>query len=130
MSQIVREQPEVNMEGNVTNTSVVKNLLDAMKDLNFSDLVKEYGSMAAVTNPDTTASPGLMAEVKSPPSPLEIQKSQEKVEAEKIPQGDPEFVAPDPEDIPTPMTDAMNIKPDPNVQDTTANSGLMKPAIA
>ncbi len=32
MSQIVREQPETNMEGNVTNTSIVKNLLDAMRD--------------------------------------------------------------------------------------------------
>ena len=126
----VGEIPTTPMEGNVSRPLIIGDLLAAMKDLNFNDLVNEYGSMAAVTNPDTTASPGLMAEIKAPPSPLETQKSQEKVEAAKIPQGDPEFVAPDPEDIPTPMTDAMNIKPDPNVQDTTANSGLMKPAIA
>jgi hypothetical protein len=125
----VGEIPTTPMEGNVSRPLIIGDLLAAMKDLNFNDLVNEYGSMAAVTNPDTTASPGLMAEVKSPPSPLETQNSQEK-EAVKVPQGDPEFVAPAPEDIPTPMTDAMNIQPDPNVQNTTANSGLMKPAIA
>ncbi len=46
MSQIVREQPEVNMEGNVTNSSIVKNLLDAMRDLNFNDLVTNFAVVA------------------------------------------------------------------------------------
>ena len=105
-------------------------LLRLKKSYLISDLVKEYGSMAAVTAPNTSPKSGLMAEIQSPPSPLETQKSEEKVEAEKVPQGDPDFIVPEPGDIPTPMTDAMNIQPDPNVVDTTANSGLMKPAIA
>tara|TARA_R100000742_G_C4279398_1_gene103854 strand:- start:794 stop:1216 length:423 start_codon:yes stop_codon:yes gene_type:complete len=123
----VGEIPTTPMEGNVSRPLIISDLLNAMKDLDFNSLVNEYGAMAANTN--TTASPGLMSEVKTPPSPLETQNSQEK-EAVKVPQGDPEFVAPAPEDIPTPMTDAMNIQSDPNVQNTTANSGLMKPAIA
>ena len=56
------------MEGNVTNTSIVKNLLDAMRDINFNDLVNTFADMSAVKNPvktDTEATKGLMAEVKA-----------------------------------------------------------------
>ena len=126
----VGEIPTTPMEGNVSRSLIVGDLLAAMKDLNFNDLVKEYGSMAAVTAPNTSPNSGLMTEIQPPPSPLETQKSEEKVETAKVPQGDPDFIVPAPEDIPTPMTDAMNIQPDPNVIDTTVNSGLMKPAIA
>ena len=54
MQSIVRQQPETNMEGNVTNASVVKNLLDAMKDLNFNDLVNTFADMSAVQSPVKT----------------------------------------------------------------------------
>jgi hypothetical protein len=121
MQSIVREQPETNMEGNVTNTSVVKNLLDAMKDLNFNDLVNTFANMSATQSPVETkreSTEGLMAEVKTPPTPKEVQESQE-----VTPQA--EFIAPD---APTPTSDAMKMnqvyRPPTAVEENT-NTGLM-----
>ena len=120
MSQIVREQPETNMEGNVTNTSIVKNLLDAMRDINFNDLVNTFADMSAVKSPvktDTEATKGLMAEVKTPPTPKEVQDSQ--------PQEQQEFIAPE---APTPTSDAMKMnqvyRPPIAVEENT-DTGLM-----
>ena len=119
MSQIVREQPETNMEGNVTNTSIVKNLLDAMRDINFNDLVNTFADMSAVKSPvktDTEATKGLMAEVKTPPTPKEVQDSQPQQQ---------EFIAPD---APTPVSDAMKMNqvftPTAPVEENT-DTGLM-----
>ena len=119
MSQIVREQPETNMEGNVTNTSIVKNLLDAMRDINFNDLVNTFADMSAVKSPvktDTEATKGLMAEVKTPPTPKEVQDSQPQQQ---------EFIAPD---APTPVSDAMKMNqvftPTAAVEENT-DTGLM-----
>ena len=119
MSQVVREQPETNMEGNVTNTSIVKNLLDAMRDINFNDLVNTFADMSAVQSPvktDTEATKGLMAEVKTPPTPKEVQDSQPQQQ---------EFIAPD---APTPVSDAMKMNqvftPTAGVEENT-DTGLM-----
>ena len=119
MSQVVREQPETNMEGNVTNTSIVKNLLDAMRDINFNDLVNTFADMSAVQSPvktDTEATKGLMAEVKTPPTPKEVQDSQPQQQ---------EFIAPD---APTPVSDAMKMNqvftPTAAVEENT-DTGLM-----
>lgn len=119
MSQIVREQPETNMEGNVTNTSIVKNLLDAMRDINFNDLVNTFADMSAVQSPvktDTEATKGLMAEVKTPPTPKEVEDSQPQQQ---------EFIAPD---APTPVSDAMKMNqvftPTAGVEENT-DTGLM-----
>lgn len=121
MQSIVREQPETNMEGNVTNTSVVKNLLDAMRDLNFNDLVNTFANMSATQSPVETkreSTEGLMAEVKTPPTPKEVQESQK-----VVPQD--EFIAPD---APTPTSDAMKMnqvyRPPTAVEENT-NTGLM-----
>jgi len=124
MQSIVREQPETNMEGNVTNTSVVKNLLDAMRDLNFNDLVNTFANMSATQSPVETkreSTEGLMAEVKTPPTPKEVQESQESQKV--VPQD--EFIAPD---APTPTSDAMKMnqvyRPPTAVEENT-NTGLM-----
>ena len=121
MSQVVREKPETNMEGNVTNASVVKNLLDAMKDLNFNDLVNTFADMSAVQSPvkaETEVTEGLMKEVKTPPTPKEVQDSEEKETQEQ-------FVSPD---APTPVSDAMKMNqvftPTAGVNQDT-NTGLM-----
>ena len=121
MSQIVREQPETNMEGNVTNTSIVKNLLDAMRDINFNDLVNTFADMSAVKSPvktDTEATKGLMAEVKTPPTPKEVEESQEA-------QPQQEFIAPE---APTPTSDAMKMnqvyRPPAAIEQNT-DTGLM-----
>ena len=121
MSQIVREQPETNMEGNVTNTSIVKNLLDAMRDINFNDLVNTFADMSAVKSPvktDTEATKGLMAEVKTPPTPKEVQDSQPQQQQQ-------EFIAPE---APTPVSDAMKMNqvftPTAGVEENT-DTGLM-----
>ena len=122
MQSIVRQQPETNMEGNVTNASVVKNLLDAMKDLNFNDLVNTFADMSAVQSPvktDTEVTEGLMKEVKTPPTPKEVQDSAEKGTTQE------QFVSPD---APTPVSDAMKMsqiyRPPTNVEQDT-NTGLM-----
>ena len=122
MQSIVRQQPETNMEGNVTNASVVKNLLDAMKDLNFNDLVNTFADMSAVQSPvktDTEVTEGLMKEVKTPPTPKEVQDSAEKNTTQE------QFVSPD---APTPVSDAMKMsqiyRPAPNVEQDT-DTGLM-----
>ena len=121
MSQIVREQPETNMQGNVTNTSIVKNLLDAMRDINFNDLVNTFADMSAVKSPvktDTEATKGLMAEVKTPPTPKEVEESQEA-------QPQQEFIAPE---APTPTSDAMKMnqvyRPPAAIEQNT-DTGLM-----
>ena len=46
LNESVREIPTSGMEGNVTRPMIIKDLLSAMKAVNFSQLVEEYGSMA------------------------------------------------------------------------------------
>ena len=42
LNESVREQPSVNMKGNVTRPMLVADLLKAMRDVNFSQLISEW----------------------------------------------------------------------------------------
>ena len=72
MNESVREIPTSPMDGNVTRPMIISDLLKAMKDVNFNQLVEEYGSMAGVR--DTKVTPmtnALMAErERVPETPL------------------------------------------------------------
>ena len=72
MNESVRETPTSPMDGNVTRPMIISDLLKAMKDVNFNQLVEEYGSMAGVR--DTKVTPmtnALMAErERVPATPL------------------------------------------------------------
>ena len=83
------------MEGNVSRPLIVSDLLSAMKDVNFSQLMEQYGNIAgAPSKKSTPLTQGLMKEesTKAPPTPLK-----QETQAEEI-------VAPE---VPTPMKDAM-----------------------
>ncbi len=54
LNESVQEQPVVNMKGNVTRPMLVADLLKAMREVNFSQLISEYGSMAGIRNEETT----------------------------------------------------------------------------
>ena len=53
MTENVRTQPTVPMEGNVSRPMIVGDLLKAMRDVNFSQLMDEYGSMAGQAKSET-----------------------------------------------------------------------------
>ena len=48
MTENVTTQPTTPMEGNVSRPLIVSDLLSAMKDVNFSQLIEQYGNMAGV----------------------------------------------------------------------------------
>ena len=54
MNETVRDMPTSAMDGNVTRPMIIKDLISAMKDVNFSQLVEEYGSMAGLPRADAT----------------------------------------------------------------------------
>ena len=98
MKENVRTQPTTPMEGNVSRPMIVSDLLSAMKDVNFSQLVEQYGNMAGVASQeDKPLTQGLMKEesTKVPDTPLK----EEKVTAQKQTE--------EPIQVPTPMKDAM-----------------------
>ena len=71
-TESVGEIPTTNMEGNVTRSGMIKDLISAMKDVHFSQLLNEFGNVAGVVSSDekplTTA---LMAEqTRVPETPL------------------------------------------------------------
>ena len=123
LNESVREQPSVNMKGNVTRPMLVADLLKAMRDVNFSQLISEYGSMAGITNNETMPmTQSLMAEApKVPASPKDRVDSAEKsVSAPVV-----DEIA-EPISVPTPMADAManrTMSPTGTVQEQ--NTGLM-----
>jgi len=95
MTENVRTSPTTPMEGNVSRPLIVSDLLSAMKDVNFSQLMEQYGNIAgAPSKKSTPLTQGLMKEesTKAPPTPLK-----QETQAEEI-------VAPE---VPTPMKDAM-----------------------
>ena len=95
MTENVRTTPTTPMEGNVSRPLIVSDLLSAMKDVNFSQLMEQYGNIAgAPSKKSTPLTQGLMKEesTKAPPTPLK-----QETQAEEI-------VAPE---VPTPMKDAM-----------------------
>jgi len=118
MTENVRTSPTTPMEGNVSRPMIVSDLLSAMRDVNFNQLIEEYGSMAGIR--DTKATPmtnSLMAEKERVPStPLQTQTSALKTKA-------PAVVVDEiakPIAVPTPMSNAMaqnNMSPIGSVQE-------------
>tara|TARA_X000001388_G_C2180965_1_gene103587 strand:- start:12 stop:386 length:375 start_codon:yes stop_codon:yes gene_type:complete len=106
LNESVRQQPTVAMKGNVTRPMIIGDLLRAMNDVNFKDLVEEYGSMVGIKSANTTPmTNSLMQEsprVPSTPtvSPTPMQTTQN-------------FTAPE---VPTPMT---NAKENPGIMSNT-----------
>ena len=95
MTENVRTQPTVPMEGNVSRPMIVGDLLKAMRDVNFSQLMDEYGNMAGLPTENVTPlTKGLMEESpKVPETPLK--QSQTTAQTKK------------PIETPKPMTQAM-----------------------
>ena len=136
MTENVRTTPTTPMEGNVSRPLIVSDLLSAMKDVNFSQLMTEYGNMSG--NPSKESTPmitGLMKEsVKVPETPLEQEK---KIKEPAVATGGPaqsaeeidmavDDMAPENVSVPTPMSDALaNNTMAPLGTLTDQNTGLM-----
>ena len=136
MTENVRTTPTTPMEGNVSRPLIVSDLLNAMKDVNFSQLMTEYGNMSG--NPSKESTPmitGLMKEsAKVPETPLE---QEQKVKEPTVATGGPaqsaeeidmavEDMAPENVSVPTPMSDALaNNTMAPLGTLTDQNTGLM-----
>jgi len=111
-TESVKTPPTMAMEGNVSRPLIIKDLLSAMKDVNFSQLMGEYGSISG--NPSKESTPmitGLMKEsVKVPETPL---KKEQKVATGGPAQSVEEIetavedMSPENIDVPTPMSDAI-----------------------
>ena len=118
-NESVRTEPTTAMDGNVTRPMLIADLLKAMRDVNFSQLVEEYGSMAGIRSKDSTPmTNALMAESeKVPATPLQTETSANQTAPTVV----DEIV--EPIDVPTPMTDAKeNVTLSPT---GTVNVGLM-----
>ena len=111
-NESVRTQPTTAMDGNVTRPMLIADLLKSMKDVNFSQLVTEYGSMAGINDKSITPNiNALMAErERVPATPLQTETA--------VPTGAPaqtpqeidtavENMSPENVKAPTPMSDAM-----------------------
>jgi len=136
MTENVRTTPTTPMEGNVSRPLIVSDLLNAMKDVNFSQLMTEYGNISG--NPSKESTPmitGLMKEsAKVPETPLE---QEQKVREPAVATGGPaqsaeeidmavEDMAPENVSVPTPMSDALaNNTMAPLGTLTDQNTGLM-----
>ena len=104
MTENVRTQPTVPMEGNVSRPMIVADLIKAMRDVNFSQLMDEYGSMAGQSKPETKPlTTGLMQQEgpKVPDTPLE-EAQPTRQQTAPVDQPQQEEIA-----VPTPMSDAM-----------------------
>ena len=126
LNESVREQPTVTMKGNVTRPMIIGDLLRAMNDVNFKELVEEYGSMAGITN--TKATPmtnALMSErERVPQTPLQTQTAN----APKAPAAVVDEIK-QPIAVPTPMSNAMaqnNMSPIGSIEEQ--QQGLMSNA--
>ena len=120
LNESVREQPSVAMKGNVTRPMLIADLLRSMRDVNFKQLVDEYGSMAGIrTEEATPMTTALMSErPRVPETPKEAtQPAAPAPVVDEIAQ---------PISVPTPMTDAMaNQTISPTNSVINQNIGLM-----
>jgi len=125
-TESVGEIPTSGMEGNVTRSGMIRDLISTMKDVHFSQLLNEFGSMAGMVSADkkplTTA---LMAEREQvPQTPLKTEDTTPPVQPTAPPPIPPEEIK-----IPTPMHDAMamtKLSPiAPNGTIVEQNNGLM-----
>ena len=111
-NESVRNQPTTPMDGNVTRPMLIADLLKAMRDVNFSQLIEEYGSMAGMKNEkDTPLINSLMSEKERvPATPLQTETAVATggpaQSAEEIDMA-VEDMSPENVSVPTPMTDAM-----------------------
>ena len=80
MTENVRTIPTTEMEGNVTRPLIISDLMKAQKDINFSQLMTEYGNIAGLTSEDATPlTKGLMKESpKVPETPLKATEQPKK----------------------------------------------------
>ena len=127
-NESVRTQPTTAMDGNVTRPMLIADLLKSMKDVNFSQLVTEYGSMAGINDKSITPNiNALMAErERVPETPLK--QTQTPTPPPTQPTAPPPVVdeIAEPIDVPTPMADAMsNVTMSPTGTVTEQNTGLM-----
>ena len=103
MTENVSTQPTTPMEGNVSRPMIVSDLLSAMRDVNFNQLMEEYGNMAGAPSKESTPmTQGLMKEQSPqvPPTPLkqeQVQTAKEPQTQEQTPQIKEEI------QVPTPM---------------------------
>ena len=101
MTENVRTIPTTEMEGNVTRPLIISDLIKAQKDINFKQLMDEYGNMAGQSKSETKPlTTGLMQQEgpKVPETPLE----ETQPTAQPTQQIEQEEIA-----VPTPMSDAM-----------------------
>jgi hypothetical protein len=103
-TESVGEIPTSGMEGNVTRSGMIRDLISTMKDVHFSQLLNEFGSMAGMVSdtekPLTTA---LMAErERVPETPLKAEDTTPPVQPTAPPPIPLEDIK-----VPTPMSDAM-----------------------
>ena len=101
MTENVRTSPTTPMEGNVSRPMIISDLIGAMKDVNFSQLMEQYGSIAGSPSKQSTPmTQGLMKEESPqvPATPLTQENQTETINPTE------EIVTPE---VPTPMTDAM-----------------------
>jgi len=124
-NESVRMQPTTPMDGNVTRPMLIADLLKSMRDVNFNQLIEEYGSMAGIR--DTKGTPmtnALMSEKERvPATPLETQTSAPKTPATVV-----DEIA-QPIAVPTPMSNAMaqnNMSPIGSIEEQ--QTGLMSNA--
>ena len=127
-NESVRTQPTTAMDGNVTRPMLIADLLKSMKDVNFSQLVTEYGSMAGINDKSITPNiNALMAErERVPETPLK--QAQTPTPPPTQPTAPPPVVdeIAEPINVPTPMADAMsNVTMSPTGTVTEQNTGLM-----
>ncbi len=130
-NESVRNQPTTPMDGNVTRPMLIADLLKAMRDVNFSQLIEEYGSMAGMKNEkDTPLINSLMSEKERvPATPLQTETAVATggpaQSAEEIDMA-VEDMSPENVSVPTPMTDALaNNTMAPLGTLTEQNGGLM-----
>ena len=125
-TESVGEVPDSGMEGNVTRSGMIGELISSLKDVHFSQLVNEFGNMAGMVSADkkpmTTA---LMAErTRVPETPLKADDTTPPVQPTAPPPVPPEEIK-----VPTPMSDAMamtNLSPiEPTGSVVEQNNGLM-----
>ena len=126
MREDVNTHPTTPMEGNVSRPLIISDLLSTMKDVNFNQLVKAYGSMAGMPSESSTPmTKALMAEKpKVPTTPLQ----EASTPTPSAPPIQPTAPPPPVEDIkvPTPMTDAIKMTSlAPTGSIVEQNSGLM-----
>jgi len=103
-TESVGEVPDSGMEGNVTRSGMIGELISSLKDVHFSQLVNEFGNIAGMVSADkkpmTTA---LMAEREQvPQTPLKADDTTPPVQPTAPPPIPPEEIK-----VPTPMSDAM-----------------------